>query len=85
MKVTWDPYNLEELTTVTIDGNIVSNDPGEISNGVDFIIDSSSLLKETTSNVTLTFDSSIEGKDISIIFYPAEGELFCADSYEINL
>jgi adhesin/invasin len=38
MKVTWDPYNLEELTTVTIDGNIVSNDPGEISNGVDFII-----------------------------------------------
>jgi len=85
MKVTWSLDNLEKLTTVTIDGNIVSGNSGEISNGVDFIIDSSSLLKETTSTVTLTFDSSIEGKDISIIFYPAVGESYCAEEYVINL
>ena len=90
MKVTWSPDNLEELTNVTIDvdGTISNNLLGEIlSNGTDFAIDSITLSEEIISpiNVTLTFDSSIEGKDISIIFYPAEDESYCAEEYVINL
>jgi len=90
MKVTWSPDNLEELTNVTIDvdGNISNNLPEEIlSNGDDFAIDSITLSEEIISpiKVTLTFDSSIEGKDISIIFYPAEGESYCVEEYVINL
>jgi len=89
MKVTWSPDNLEELTNVTIDvdGNI-SNNSGEMLNGSDFDIVPINLLEGTISpinKVTLTFDLSIEGKDISIIFYPAASESYCEDSYEINL
>jgi len=90
MKVTWSPDNFEELTNVSIDvdGTISNNLPEEIlSNGADFAIDSIILSEEITFpiKVTLTFVSSIEGKDISIIFYPAAGESYCEDSYEINL
>jgi len=90
MKVTWSPDNFEELTNVNIDvdGTISNNLLGEIlSNGTDFAIDSIILSEEITFpiKVTLTFVSSIEGKDISIIFYPAAGESYCEDSYEINL
>jgi hypothetical protein len=90
MKVTWSPDNLEELSNVSIDvdGTISNNLLGEIlSNGADFAIDSIILSEGIVSpiKVTLTFVSSIEGKDISIIFYPAESELYCTDSYEINL
>ena len=90
MKVTWSPDNLEELSNINIDvdGTISNNLPGEIlSNGADFAIDSIILSEEIISpiKVTLTFVSSIEGKDISIIFYPEEDELFCAEEYVINL
>ena len=90
MKVTWSPDNLEELSNINIDvdGTISNNLSGEIlSNGADFAIDSIILSEEIIDpiKVTLTFVSSIEGKDISIIFYPEEDELFCAEEYVINL
>jgi hypothetical protein len=89
MKVTWSPPDSLELTNVTIDvdGN-VSNNSGEMLNETDFDIEPITLSEGTISpinKVTLTFDSSIEGKDISIIFYPAEDELFCLEEYVINL
>jgi prepilin-type N-terminal cleavage/methylation domain-containing protein len=89
MRVTWSPPDSLELTNVTIDadGNISNNSEGML-NGSDFDIVPINLLEGITpliNRVTLTFDSSIEDKDISIIFYPAAGESYCEDSYEINL
>jgi len=90
MKVTWSPDNLEELTNVTIDvDEVVSDNSDEMINGVDFDIEAITLSEEIippiTIKVTLTFDSSIEDKDISIIFYPEDGESYCAEEYVINL
>jgi len=90
MKVTLSPYDLEELTNVTIDidGTTSDNLLGEIfSNGTDFAFDPITLPEETEFDikVTLTFNSSIEDKDLSIIFYPADGESSCAEEYVIDL
>jgi len=88
MRVTWSPPDSLVLTNVTIDvDENVSNNSGEMPNETDFDINPINLSEETISDikVTLTFNSSIEGKDISIIFYPAAGESYCEDSYEINL
>ena len=89
MKVTWSPDNLEELTNVTIDvDGVGSNNSDEMINGVDFDIEAITLSEEiiiSPIKITLTFDSSIEDKDISIIFYPADGESSCAGEYVIDL
>jgi len=88
MKVTWSPDNLEELTNVNIDvDGVVSDNSDGMINGVDFDIEAITLSEEIIPpiKVTLTFDSSIEDKDISIIFYPADGESSCAEEYVIDL